>query len=149
MIFSSLVFLYLFLPIVLLGFYLVRKQYRNGFLLLSSIVFFAWGGVSYTFILLLSIVLNYLFGLWLGASIGRRKKNVLFLGVGVNLLILGIFKYANFFCWKLECCFRLVGNPSSYANQYCVAHCEILKFLRDNSNEQTVHVETDKSSNIV
>jgi D-alanyl-lipoteichoic acid acyltransferase DltB (MBOAT superfamily) len=58
MLFSSLLFLYLFLPISLLGYYLINKNYRNYWLLLVSLIFFAWGGPSFTLILIGSIILN-------------------------------------------------------------------------------------------
>ncbi len=63
MLFSSLTFLYLFLPLTLLGYYLFNSRFKNYWLLFTSLVFFAWGGVSFTFILLFSIILNYFFGL--------------------------------------------------------------------------------------
>jgi alginate O-acetyltransferase complex protein AlgI len=97
MIFSSPIFLYLFLPIVLGGYYLINCNYRNYWLLLASLVFFAWGGVSFTAILLISIGLNYLCGLKIQQHKNNRKTYWwLFAGVSCNLLLLGIFKYANF-----------------------------------------------------
>jgi alginate O-acetyltransferase complex protein AlgI len=73
MLFSSLLFLYLFLPIALLGYYIAGNNYRNYWLLLVSLVFFAWGGVSFTAILLLSIVLNYFAGLMVQKHLGTRS----------------------------------------------------------------------------
>lgn len=103
MLFSSLLFLYLFLPLTLLGYYLIDKNYRNYWLLLASLVFFAWGGISFTIILLISIVLNYLFGLQIQQHIETKKAYWwLFVGVSTNLLILGVFKYANFFVDNLN-----------------------------------------------
>ena len=103
MLFSSLLFLYLFLPLTLLGYYLVDKNYRNYWLLLASLVFFAWGGISFTVILLISIILNYLFGLQIQQHIETKKAYWwLFAGVSTNLLILGVFKYANFFVDNLN-----------------------------------------------
>jgi alginate O-acetyltransferase complex protein AlgI len=97
MLFSSTLFLYLFLPLTLLGYYLIGKNYRNYWLLFASLIFFAWGGVSFTIILLISIVLNYVFGLKIEKHINSRIGYWwLFAGVSTNLLILGIFKYANF-----------------------------------------------------
>ena len=97
MLFSSLLFLFLFLPITLLGYYLINKNYRNYWLLLASLIFFAWGGVSFTLILLASIVLNHIIGLKVQKHLdSRRGYWWLFAGVSANLLILGVFKYANF-----------------------------------------------------
>ena len=61
MLFSSLTFLFVFLPITLLLYYLSPKKWKNGVLLFLSILFFAWGGVSYTILFLSSIILNFFF----------------------------------------------------------------------------------------
>jgi alginate O-acetyltransferase complex protein AlgI len=104
MVFSSLIFLFVFLPIVLGGFYIVRKEYRNTFLFLSSIIFFAWGGVTYTGLLLFSILFNFIIGLRIGKAEQKRikQKRILGLGIIINLLFLGVFKYANFFVANLN-----------------------------------------------
>ena len=60
MLFSSLLFLYAFLPAVLFFILLCPRKWHNSILLLASLIFYAWGGVSYSAILLLSILLNYL-----------------------------------------------------------------------------------------
>lgn len=97
MLFSSLLFLYLFLPLCLLGYFISPKRLKNYWLLLCSLIFFAWGGVSYTIILLGSIVINYFFGLLIQKNLENKKAyKWLKLGVGSNLLLLVIFKYANF-----------------------------------------------------
>ena len=70
MLFSSIEFLYYFLPIVLIGYFLLPKQLRNGWLLLVSLVFYAWGEPKLVWVMLSSIVLNWLWGI----GIGRRKK---------------------------------------------------------------------------
>ncbi|MCK9301960.1 MAG: MBOAT family protein [Bacteroidales bacterium] len=96
MIFSSLIFLYLFLPIVLLGLGLCRKTaYQNTFLFIASIIFYSWGGVSYTAILLLSIIVNYVFGLLI-SSHEKHKTFYLVIAIILNLSALAFFKYANF-----------------------------------------------------
>ena len=58
MLFSSIEFLYYFLPIVLIGYFLLPKQLRNGWLLLVSLVFYAWGEPKLVWVMLCSIVLN-------------------------------------------------------------------------------------------
>jgi alginate O-acetyltransferase complex protein AlgI len=93
MVFSSLVFLYVFLPIVIVGYYIIPHKFKNSFLFVSSILFFAWGGVSYTFILLFSLLFNYFIGR--GIAFSEKKKLLLAIGVTVNLLIIGVFKYAG------------------------------------------------------
>ena len=63
MLFSSLLFLYCFLPFVLLGNILIQQRYRNKFLLIASLVFYAWGGVTFTFIFMGSVLMNYYCGI--------------------------------------------------------------------------------------
>lgn len=94
MLFSSLVFLFCFLPAILLLYYLVPKQLRNSILFLGSLVFFAWGGVSYSLILIFSILLNYLVGLLISKT--QVPRLILGVGVAINLSLLIVFKYANF-----------------------------------------------------
>jgi alginate O-acetyltransferase complex protein AlgI len=111
MLFSSPVFLFLFLPLVLLGYYLIRTSYRNYFLLLASMIFFAWGGVSYSLLLVASVVFNYFTGLGIGKSQTQRwRKIFLAIGVALNLLFLGTFKYANFFIENLNQLFENFGG---------------------------------------
>ncbi len=112
MLFSSLLFLFLFLPVTLLGYYLIDRNYRNYWLLLASLVFFAWGGVSFTVILLASIVINYAIGLKV-QRFREVKKGYrwLFAGVSINLLVLGIFKYANFIINNLNGLFGHLSIP--------------------------------------
>ncbi|HSH67498.1 MAG TPA: MBOAT family O-acyltransferase [Bacteroidia bacterium] len=98
MLFNSLLFLYYFLPLVLLGNILLQDRFRNKFLLVASLIFFAWGGVSYTFIFIGSILLNFAGGIFIDRtrSNAKRKKTVFVCIVSLNLLILGIFKYGGF-----------------------------------------------------
>ena len=112
MLFSSPLFLFLFLPITLLAYYLINKEFRNYLLLFASLIFFAWGGVSFTVILLASIILNYVFGLKIQKFLGTRKGYWwLFMGVSTNLLILGIFKYANFIIKNLNELLNVLSIP--------------------------------------
>jgi len=94
MLFSSAIFLFLFLPLTVLTYYLVKGRLKNIILLIASLVFYAWGGVSYSVILIFSILFNYLFGYLIHKN--KNKKLYLSIGVGLNLLVLGIFKYADF-----------------------------------------------------
>lgn len=97
MLFSSPIFLFYFLPVTLLGYYLSPKVVKNYWLLLCSLVFFAWGGVSYTAILIVSIILNYIFGLQIDKNKDSKKAYYwTAIGVTINLLMLGVFKYTNF-----------------------------------------------------
>ena len=103
MLFSSLIFLYSFLPILLIVLLVLPRTWHNSCLLLASLIFYAWGGVSYTAILVLSIILNYGFGRWIAALGEKNKaKPILILGIGMNLTILLFFKYALFFLSQLN-----------------------------------------------
>ena len=103
MLFSSLVFLYAFLPMVILGYYLSPIRIKNYWLLLLSLVFFAWGGVSFTAILVVSILFNYLFGIRIQNNLASKKGyRWLVAGVSFNLMLLGVYKYANFFVENLN-----------------------------------------------
>ena len=94
MLFPSPVFLFAFLPAVLLAHAAVPERCRNAVLLAASLLFYAWGEPALFPVMLLSILGNWLAGLWLGAT--RRPRLVLGLAVAANLGLLGVFKYADF-----------------------------------------------------
>jgi alginate O-acetyltransferase complex protein AlgI len=98
MVFSSTIFLFLFLPLVLLFYFFIGKNFRNLFLILASLLFYTWGENEYVLLMLVSIVLNYIFGLLIDHSrqLGRSGKLPLLVAVIVNIGILCFFKYANF-----------------------------------------------------
>jgi len=99
MVFSSSVFLFLFLPLTLIAYYLLPRGLRNGFLLAASLLFYAWGEVYYVYIILLSILLNYGCGRlleWADRGEGRERGWILAGGIAVNLALLVYFKYVNF-----------------------------------------------------
>lgn len=96
MLFSSMLFLWLFLPICILGNYLLKKEYRNYFLLIMSLIFYAWGEPIYVLLMLFSIFLNWFFGLCIEYK-PKFKRFALGLCIVLNLLLLGYFKYYNFF----------------------------------------------------
>ncbi|MWC27897.1 MBOAT family O-acyltransferase [Paenibacillus sp. MMS18-CY102] len=98
MVFSSLLFLFVFLPIVLALYYASPWRIRNLLLFIASLVFYAWGEPVYIAIMLLSSVADYSFGLLLGRSgqSAKRSKWIVIASVIVNLSLLGYFKYADF-----------------------------------------------------
>ncbi len=104
MLFSSMVFLWCFLPVVLIGYYLLDKRWRNLFLLLTSLIFYAWGEPRYIVLMLCSILINYGGGITVGnpSADSMRKKCCLALNILGNLALLGYFKYANFFVDSLN-----------------------------------------------
>lgn len=97
MLFSSSLFLFLYLPAVLLGVLLLPAAWRNAFLLTASLFFYAWGETVYTAIMLVSISGNYFLARQIGAGEARRhRKAWLIAAIGLNLGLLCWFKYANF-----------------------------------------------------
>lgn len=112
MLFSSLIFLYSFLPLLLLALLLLPRTWHNGILLLASLVFYAWGGVSYTIILLTSILLNYGMGRWLAVRPGSRARPILMLGLVLNLGLLFFFKYVLFFLTQINFGLAWIGSET-------------------------------------
>jgi alginate O-acetyltransferase complex protein AlgI len=94
MVFSSTVFLVAFLPPLLLAYFLCPRGLRNGLLIVASLLFYAWGERQYVALLAATAVVNWAAGLWIARSPDRRWRVVA--AVTVNLLILAVFKYANF-----------------------------------------------------
>ena len=107
MVFSSLIFLWLFLPVVFVLYFVAKESYRNVILLIASLFFYAWGEPVYVFVMILSIVVNYFCGLKIGAVDEHKRKRVLFWGVFVNLALLGVFKYTGFFMENVNAIFGL------------------------------------------
>jgi alginate O-acetyltransferase complex protein AlgI len=98
MVFSSPIFLFLFLPIVLLVYLTFGRKFRNLILLAASLVFYAWGENIFVLLMLVSIFVNYISGLLIDGSHRRGKSGTvpLFFAVTANLGLLCFFKYANF-----------------------------------------------------
>ena len=98
MVFSSSTFLFVFLPLVLLGVLLSPRVLRNLFLLLASLMFYAWGELLFVLLMVVSITANYLVGSRIDRALqnGGPMRAWLAIGITVNLGLLGYFKYANF-----------------------------------------------------
>ena len=94
--FTTIEFMFRFLPIFLIVYYVVPTRYKNMILLIGSFVFYAWGQHFYLLLLLLSIVVNYTFGRLIGER-RAQKKPLLILGLIYNFGLLVFFKYTNFF----------------------------------------------------
>lgn len=114
MVFSDLFFLFAFLPAFflcyMLGSFADRKlsdtdtkhsnKAKNLVLVFFSLIFYAWGEPVYVFLMLISVLINYVIGLWVAGG-ERRSKAALVVGLVVNILILGTFKYLGFFAGVL------------------------------------------------
>lgn len=116
MVFSSLTFLYIFLPIVLVLYYIIPKQFRNFFILISGLFFYAWGEPIYVFVMIASTLIDYFAGLVIfrfGHKKGIRKL-ALIVSVVMNLSLLGFFKYSNFIVENINELFGTrFGAPTS------------------------------------
>lgn len=107
MVFSSLIFLFVFLPFVILFYYILPKSLRNLTLLLASLVFYAWGEPTYVFVMIFSICINFVCGLLIDRFRGSYKSQiVLILSLIINLGILGFFKYYSFLIGNLNLIFN-------------------------------------------
>ena len=97
MVFSSPLFLFLFLPLVLVSYFFAGRNLRNTVLLVASLFFYIWGEPGYFWILLASIGANFFFGLAIEKQLQKNRKPGLALagGVTINLLLLIAYKYAN------------------------------------------------------
>lgn len=112
MVFSSLIFLFVFLPLVLWGHLLLPRSLRNLWLLLFSLVFYAWGECTFVLVMIASITINY----GLGFAVARPpspgvRRAALITGIALNLGLLAFFKYLGFFAETLNALMDLSGIP--------------------------------------
>lgn len=107
MVFSSTIFLCVYLPLVLLGYYICPKKGRNLFLLIVSLVFYAWGEPKYVFLMIFSILVNYIFGRLMDKHRENKKrlKLLLVLSVVIDIGLLSVFKYTDFIITNVNAIF--------------------------------------------
>jgi alginate O-acetyltransferase complex protein AlgI len=129
MVFSSNIFLFLFLPLTLFLYFilpekLIGKKYKNYLLLIASLIFYAWGEAQYLWLLLLSIAGNYFFGIAIGGEKSSLKKRDFLLALALifNLALLAYFKYANFLVENLN---NLLALFSTYKISLVKVHLPI------------------------
>lgn len=103
MLFSSIPFIFLFLPITIILYFISPLKYKNFILFIASIIFYFLGEPSYTPLFILSALLNYCGGILIGKlSDTNKKKAILIAGLIINLLLLGAFKYTDFFIGSIN-----------------------------------------------
>lgn len=109
MVFSSIVFLFRFLFVVLLFYYLIPNKYKNLFLLITSIIFYSWGEVKYFIIMIISIMIDYTTGQVIENNRGNKLicRLALLASVCFNLGMLFFFKYYDFFVSSFNAVFGL------------------------------------------
>lgn len=120
MVFASPIFLFVFLPLTLLGYFVMPGKMRNVFLLLASLFFYAWGETTYVLLMLVSIVLNYVFAILIERGTQKESEDggriELAAGVTVNLLLLVYFKYANLLVDTLNAVLMRLTLPEMVLN---------------------------------
>ncbi len=104
MVFSSLLFMFKYLPIVLAVYYIAPVKYRNLWLFVVNLVFYGWGEPVYILLMLLSIAINYAAGILVDRyrENKKRAKTVLIINTVINLGLLGFFKYYDLFAETLS-----------------------------------------------
>ncbi len=93
MVFSSVSFLFFFMPIFFILYYIVPNKFKNYCLLIFSLIFYAWGEPIYIILMLIETFINYLFGILISKN---NKKIYLIITIILNILIIGFFKYGDF-----------------------------------------------------
>ncbi|WP_270506074.1 MBOAT family O-acyltransferase [Paraclostridium sordellii] len=107
MVFSSLVFLFVFLPLIIFIYYISKDKYKNYLILTASLFFYAWGEPIYIVIMLLSIAINFIFGKKVCKdNIRSNRKIWLIMSIVFNISMLGIFKYTGFFIENINRVFK-------------------------------------------
>lgn len=109
MLFSSITFIFVFLPLTLAVYYLVPERFKNITLLISSLIFYAWGEPIYVILLILSTIFNYFCGRDIENKIEHRqkaKKSLIF-AIVINVLILSFFKYYGFVMENINTLFQV------------------------------------------
>lgn len=122
MLFSSTVFIFIFLPVLLLLYFAIPKKYlaaKNGLLLIFSLGFYAWGEPKFVLIMILSIIGNYIFGRLISEQ--KSKKGWLITGISFNVLIIFIFKYLNFVIANVNALLVAVGAGNIQITQTSIA----------------------------
>ncbi len=109
MVFSSIIFMFTFLPLSLLLYYIMPRKFKNLILLMISLVFYAWGEPVYVLLMIFTIIFDYIMALIIDRNREDKvKSKIIFIAtVGVNLLILGFFKYYGFLIDNINLLFNL------------------------------------------
>ena len=98
MVFSSILFMFIYLPVVLFLYYISPVKWRNPILFVANMIFYGWGEPVYILLMLVSITINYINGIFIGKwrhTNEKKAKIVLVVNIVLNLALLGFFKYYN------------------------------------------------------
>ena len=97
MVFSSALFLFLFLPLFFIVYFIAPTRLKNNVILLFSFLFYQWGAPTFVYLLLLITFIDFFIVQKMDQSIGKKRKQLLVLSLLLNIGLLSYFKYANFF----------------------------------------------------
>lgn len=111
MVFSSYIFLFVFLPITTFIYFVISKKYKNIWLLVSSLIFYGWSGPKYILILIISIFTNWIGAYLIEKIVEKYRKAVLFFTLFINIALLAYFKYTNFIIDNIN---KIVGNEKNW-----------------------------------
>lgn len=109
MVFSSIIFIFMFLPLTLILYNLLPQNLKNSLLCFASFLFYAWGGLAFAILILISATINYYIGIKIDLTKGTLKKTYLIIGIVYNLILLGFFKYFNFIADNIVMVFESFG----------------------------------------
>lgn len=112
--FNSLFFIFGFIPLFFISYFCLPEKWKNTFVLISSILFYAWGAPKFVFVLSGAVVVDYLLAIQVARTEGNKRKYLWIVSVGINLSILLYFKYTNFF---VENILALFGSDAQNATQ--------------------------------
>ncbi len=105
MVFSSLLFMFIYLPVVLAVYYIAPLKWRNPWLFVVNLIFYAWGEPVYVLLMIFSITINYITGFFVAQhkhSDNKKAKTILIINIVLNLAMLGFFKYYDLFASTLS-----------------------------------------------
>ena len=154
MVFSSIDFIFRFLPIFLIGYYIAPKNYRNLILLIGSLIFYAWGDGIYTILLVLSVFVNFIFGKLIaghGQPNQTRKTRLFFLWTitAVNFGLLVLFKYTGFLTENLNVLLNVFGMEIPKVNMYLPLGISYYTFMTVSYQVDVYRREIPAANNIV
>ena len=115
MVFSSSIFIFGFLPILLLFYFLSPKKLKNYTLLLFSLLFYAFGGLKYLLIMMLVVLVDFL-GAILIDKYKSKRKQILIITIIINILVLMFYKYTNFFISNINAIYKTIKYNNAYRN---------------------------------
>lgn len=108
MVFSSLIFIFIFLPLVLVSYYIAPRRLRNTVILLASLLFYAWGEPTYIILIIISILINYLGALLIRANIKNKDKSK-FIFITLLLIDISILFFFKYYGFAIECLGSIIG----------------------------------------